>query len=372
MSATLEPIPPGILSLADYEAAARQRLDEGAWAYFSAHAGDGLTRRANRAAWDRIGLVPRVLRAVREVRTDATLFGRPLPCPLLVAPMALQRLAHPDGEVGMALAAAAQGAGFVLSSQASTLLETVAAAVRRDDSGRGPLWFQLYFLSDRAATLELVQRAEAARYEALVLTVDAAVRTPRAAEQRAGFKLPAGVGMVNLPASEAASAGSLGALLARAPTWDDVAWLKARTRLPLLLKGVLHPQDAREAARLQVDGLIVSNHGGRTLDSAIATAQALPAMADAVAGALPLLVDGGVVRGTDALKALALGARAVLVGRPLIWALASAGAAGVAHGLRLLRDELAVALAQCGAARLADLDRSLLLADAPPLLGRDI
>ncbi|MEJ7931292.1 alpha-hydroxy acid oxidase [Ramlibacter sp. AN1015] len=352
----LEPLPPDVRSAADYEAHARRRLDPNAWAYFSALAGDGSAARRNRAAWDALGLLPRVLRSTAATDTSQILLGRPLPWPLLVAPMALQRLAHPDGEIGMAFAAAAQRAGMVVGSQASVLLESVAAAAQAD-AGRGPLWFQLYFLHDRGATLELVQRAEAAGYDAVVLTVDAQVRA-----SRPGYRLPPGIGTVNLPA-DPAPAASLAELLSRAPGWEDVAWLQARTRLPLLLKGVLHPDDARQAARLQLPGLIVSNHGGRTLDAAAPTAQALPRIADAVGGAVALLVDGGISSGSDIARALALGARAVLVGRPLLWALATAGAAGAAHALALLRDELLLTAAQCGARTLADLDRSILLLD---------
>jgi 4-hydroxymandelate oxidase len=339
-------VPADVLAVADYEAHAQRAMDAGAWAYFGAYAGDGLTLRANRAAWEQVELLPRVLRPLQGLSTVCELFGRRWPWPLLVAPMALQRLAHPDGELATAVAAAAQGAGMVVSSQASVRLEDVAAAVRAD-ADRGPLWFQFYLLPDRGATLDLVRRAEAAGCEALVLTVDAAVRAGRSLEQRTGFRIPADISMVNLPQGGEAPA-DLPSLLARAPTWDDVAWLRGQTRLPLLLKGVLHPQDVREAAALQVDGVIVSNHGGRTLDTAAATAHALPAMVEAARGALPLLVDGGIQRGTDIFKALALGAHAVLVGRPVLWGLATAGAAGAAHVLRLLRDELALAMAQCG------------------------
>jgi 4-hydroxymandelate oxidase len=300
-----------------------------------------------------------MLRPLAGLDTGCTLFGRRWPTPLLVAPMALQRMAHADGELATALAAAAQGAGMVVSCQASQPLEGLAQAVR-GDSGRGPLWFQLYFQTERAATLELMRRAEAAGCEALVVTVDAGVRSARGAEQRAGFRIPAGIAAVNLRADGPAP-GSLAELAARAATWDDVAWLRAQTRLPLLLKGVLHPGDVSEAVALEVDGLIVSNHGGRTLDTALATARALPAIAEATRGALPLLVDGGIQRGTDVAKALALGATAVLVGRPVLWGLATAGATGVAHVLRLLRDELEVAMAQCGAARPGQLTPDLVV-----------
>ncbi|MEJ5991890.1 alpha-hydroxy acid oxidase [Ramlibacter sp. PS3R-8] len=348
----LQALPADVGSAADYEAHARRALDDNAWTWLAATAGAGSTARDNGAAWDAIRHLPRVLRKPGHVALHATLLGRPLPWPVLAAPMALQRLAHDDGEIATALAASAQGAGMVLSSQASMRLETVAEAVRAD-TARGPLWFQLYLLRERAATLSLVRRAEAAGYEAIVLTVDAAVRA-----SRSPFRLPPGVSQANLAPSSPEPA-SLVDLLSMAPGWDDVAWLRAQTRLPVLLKGVLHPEDAREAVRHGVAGLIVSNHGGRTLDGAVATATALPGIVDAVAGALPVLVDGGIRSGNDVFKALALGARAVLLGRPVLWGLATAGAAGTAHVLRLLRDELELAMAQCGAASLADVTPDL-------------
>lgn len=349
----LQPVPADVTAVAGYEAHARRALSAEAWAYFAAHAGDGRTQRANAAAWDQWMLLPCVLRGVRSVDTGTSLFGRTLPWPLLVAPMALQRLAHPDGEAATAVAASALGAGMVLGSQASVRIETVARA-SGPAGQRGPLWFQMYLLPDRGATLDLVRRAEAAGCEALVLTVDAGVRAARS------LRLPPDIDTVNLPPATPTPT-SLPDLLAQAATWDDVAWLRSQTRLPLLLKGVLHPADAREALRQGVDGLVVSNHGGRVLDGAAPAALALPAIADAVGAALPLLVDGGIHRGSDIVKALALGARAVLVGRPVLWGLACAGAAGAAHVLRLLRDEFELALAQCGARSPADLDQGLLL-----------
>lgn len=345
MSAALEQLPSDIRTALDYRAHAQQRLPPQAWAYFEDHAGDGHTRADNRAAWYRLSLLPRVLRAVDRVDTRVQLLGREAPSPLLVAPMALQRLAHPDGELAMALAAAMQGAGMVVSMQTSVALERIAAAVR-DEPGRGPLWFQLYLLQDRAATLELVRQAEASGYDALVLTVDASVRAARP------LTLPPDVRAVHVA----------GRTFHPAPGWDDVAWLLSETRLPVLLKGVLHPADAREAARLGVAGVIVSNHGGRVLDGAAASAAALPAIAEAVGDQLPLLVDGGIATGTDVLKALALGARAVLLGRPALYGLAAAGAAGAAHVLRLLDDELRLAAAQCGVQALSESTAELLLA----------
>ena len=295
------------------------------------------------------------------------LLGHTLAHPILLAPVAFQRMAHPDGELAMAYAAAALGAGVVLSTQASVSLESVAQAVL-PDTGRGPLWFQLYLQPDRGFTRALVQRAEAAGYEALVLTVDAPTSGVRDRERRAGFRLPPGVGPVNLaglqaPAPSALSPGQsalFDGLLHHAPTWDDVAWLQSITRLPVLLKGVLHSADARQAVSLGAAGLIVSNHGGRTLDTAPATATALPRVVQAVGGTVPVLVDGGIRRGTDVLKAMALGSSAVLVGRPAVWGLANAGAAGVAHVLRLLRDELEAVMALTGCATLAEATPALL------------
>ncbi|MFN3438249.1 MAG: alpha-hydroxy acid oxidase [Acidovorax sp.] len=360
-------LPPDIVTLADHEQHARQHLDDNAWAYFSGGAGDEITLRANRNAWDALPLWPRVLQPLAGGHTRVDLLGRTLAHPILLAPVAFQRLAHPDGEVAMAYAAAALGAGIVLSTQASVSLEAVAQAVQ-PDPGRGPLWFQLYLQHDRGFTQALVQRAESAGYEALVLTVDAPTSGVRDRERRAGFRLPPGIGPVNLaglpaPASPPLQPGQsalFDGLLSHAPTWDDIAWLQSITRLPLLLKGVMHPADARHAVSLGVAGLIVSNHGGRTLDTSPSTARVLPRVADAVAGAVPVLVDGGIRRGTDVLKAMALGASAVLVGRPAVWGLANAGAAGVAHVLRLLRDELEIAMALTGCATLADASPALL------------
>ena len=360
-------IPPGLVTLADHELRARTQLDDNAWAYFSGGAADEFSLRANRSAWDALPLWPRVLRPLAGGHTRVPLLGRTLAQPILIAPVAFQRLAHPDGELAMAYAAAALGAGVVLSTQASVSVESVAQAVL-PDPGRGPLWFQLYLQPDRGFTQALVQRAEAAGYEALVLTVDAPTSGVRDRERRAGFRLPPGVGPVNLAGLQAPAPSALGpgqsalfdGLLHHAPTWDDIAWLQSITRLPVLLKGVLHPADARQAVSVGAAGLIVSNHGGRTLDTAPATATALPRVVQAVGGAVPVLVDGGIRRGTDVFKAMALGASAVLVGRPAVWGLANAGAAGVAHVLRLLRDELEVAMALTGCATLAEATPALL------------
>jgi len=361
----LETLPDGIINLADFEAPARERMSAQAWAYMSGGAADELTLRANRSAWDAIKLQPRVLRDLSGGHTRVTLLGRELAHPILLAPIAYQRLAHEDGELASAYAAAAQSAGMVLSAQSSVEMDAVAKAFA-DEPHSGPLWFQLYWRADPGFMLELIHRAERAGYEALVLTVDAPVHGARDRERRAGFQLPDDVRAVNLGGRKQPIALAPGqslmfdGLMPRAATWREVDWLRAHSRLPLLLKGVSHPDDAREALQRGVSGLVVSNHGGRTLDTLPSTAEMLPMLRAAVGDTVPLLVDGGIRRGTDVLKALALGADAVLLGRPYVFALAAAGALGVAHALRLLRDEFEIAMALCGCKTPADAGPHLL------------
>lgn len=363
----MQEIPPGIVSLGDHETMARNRLDANAWAYFSGGAADELTLHANQAAWQDLDLSPRVLCDLRGANTRTVLLGHTLAHPIFLAPIAYQRMAHPDGEVATGCAASAQQAGMVLSTQSSISLETVAQAIGRD-ADRGPLWFQLYLTHDRAFNLALVHRAEAAGFEALVVTVDAPVNGARDRERRTGFRLPTGISAVNLeglprrptPTLQAQQSALFDDLLQDALTWDDITWLLAHTRLPVLLKGVMHAADARQAHTTGVAGIVVSNHGGRTLDTAPSTAAVLPSIRDAVGADLPVLVDGGIRRGTDVLKALALGANAVLIGRPYLYGLANAGALGVAHVLRLLRDELEIAMALCGCPTLASVNSDCL------------
>lgn len=357
-----------IVSLHDHERAAQAALDEAAWAYFSGGAADEITLRRNASAWQAWGLAPRVLRDQRGGHTRCRLLGREWPMPLLVAPMAMQRWAHADGEAGMALAAAAQGCGMVLSQQSSTALQDIALLVVAEH-GRGPLWFQLYGIHDRGAARELIAQVEAAGFEALVLTVDAPVNGVRDHERRHGLPQAEGVHAVHWsPPCTEPSQGLCGGLADAAPTWDDVQWLIAQTRLPVLLKGITHPEDARQALAIGAAGVIVSNHGGRVLDTLPATAELLRPVVEAVrtqqADAL-VLVDGGIRRGTDLFKALALGADAALIGRPAIYGLAHAGARGAAHVLRLLRDEFEATLALTGCASVQDIHPDLLWPLAP-------
>lgn len=347
---------PAPVSLADYERLAEARLDANAWAYFSGGSADEITLRWNREGFDRLAISPRVLRGGPGGHTRLSLLGQRYEHPIFVAPIAYQKLAHEDGERATAAAAEAQDSCMVLSTQASVTLEDAAAA------GATCRWFQLYLQPEREATLALVRRAEAAGYEVLVVTVDAPINGVRNREHRVGFTLPPSVSAANLaghpPTTAALKPGQSAVFdrfIAQAPTWEDVVWLGGQTRLPIVLKGILSPEDAVRAVEAGVAGVIVSNHGGRTLDTLPATIDVLPSIVSVVAGRLPVLVDGGIRRGTDVLKALALGAQAVFVGRPIVYGLAVNGAFGVAHVLRVLRDEFEIAMALSGCRTLADI-----------------
>ncbi len=353
---------PPIRSLAELPGLAAQQLDAAVLAWLDGGAGEEHTLCANHAAWQALSLWPRALQPLAGGNTRTTLAGHEMAHPVWLAPVAMQKLAHPDGELASARAAAAQGAGFILSTHASTPVEKVAEAML-SQAGRGPLWFQLYWQPDRQHNLALVERAAVAGCEAIVLTVDAPVQGPRDREALAGFRMPSDMRAVHLddlPPLQARKDTYCGGLPAHAPSWKDVAWLCERSALPLWLKGIVHPLDARQAADSDVAGLIVSNHGGRTLDGMPATATALPRVRQAVGPDMPLMVDGGIRRGVDVLKALALGADAVLVGRPMMHALACGGAMGVARMLRLLRDELEIAMALSGCRERADIGPKLL------------
>ncbi|TCT02385.1 alpha-hydroxy acid oxidase [Aquabacter spiritensis] len=355
------PSSPPPVALADYERLALERMTARAEAYVNGGAADEITLRENRAAFDRLRLTSAVLRDLSGATTRTRLLGLELDHPILLAPVAFQKLVHPEGEIAAIQGAGAARAAAVVSTQASIALEDIAAAAST------PLWFQLYIQPDRPFTRDLVARAVAAGYRALVVTVDAPASL-RNREQRAGFHLPPGVEAVNLKGMAArrdapAAVGDsplFSGFLSGAPTWDDLAWLRGLSDLPIVLKGILAPGDARRAVEAGAQGLIVSNHGGRILDTLPATIDALPAIADATRGEIPLLLDGGIRRGTDIVKALARGATAVLIGRPYVHALAAAGAVGVAHAVHLLRAELEVAMAVTGCARLDEIDGSVL------------
>lgn len=346
-------VSPNPANVSDFEAIARSRMEHSAFDYFAGAAGDERTLAENRTAFTRIALRPRVLVDVTRVDTRTSVLGADLSFPVMLAPTALNRLGHPDGEVAVARAAASTGTVMVLSTTASSTIEEVAAAV---DATR---WFQLYVYKDREVTRSLVSRAEANGYKALVLTVDMPRMGRRERDVRNRFVLPAGVTMKNLERAGRADAGSWAAessfaeywrnLLDPSLTWDAIGWLRSLTSLPVLVKGVLAADDAARAVEAGVSGVVVSNHGGRQLDGSIATIEALPAIVERIQGRVPILLDGGIRRGTDVLKALAVGARAVLIGRPYLWGLAAAGEAGVREVLEMLRAEfeLAMALAGC-------------------------
>lgn len=349
------------LDLDALEAAARARLPQMVYDYYAGGADDDLTLADNRAAWDRHALLPRVLVdvSVRELAT--TVLGRPVAVPFAVAPMAYQGLAHPDGERATARAAGAIGAPMILSTFSTISIEAVTAVAT------GPVWFQLYVITDRGATRALIDRAEAAGASALVVTVDAPVLGNRRRDTANDFMLPADMPVGNLEGlvvpgaptglSGAALAAHFGRSVGKSLTWDDLAWIGSVTRLPLVLKGVLAAEDARLAAAHGARAIVVSNHGGRQLDGVPAPVDVLAEIVDAVDGALQVWVDGGVRRGTDVAKALALGARLVLVGRPVLWGLAAEGEAGVRRVLTGLRDELDLALALCGCRSPGELGR---------------
>ncbi|MGX9523528.1 alpha-hydroxy acid oxidase [Alcaligenes nematophilus] len=359
----LSSIPAQIACLRDYEPYARQRMRAQDWAYFSAGAADELTLQDNLASFGRWGLWPAALSTFDQPSTRLTLQGQSMDYPILLAPVAYQRLAHPDGELASVLGAGAMGATSVISMQSSHSFEEIAA------QAHAPLWAQWYWQRDRAFTLDLLGRLEAAGYTALMLTVDAAVNGVRNQEQRVGFALPAGVDAVNLRGAPTQQAvlGAAGTsplfgsgLLDTAPTWDDLAWLVQNCPLPVWVKGIMRPRDAQRALEMGGAGIVVSNHGGRTLDGAPASVDVLAQVCQVVQGRVPVLMDGGIRRGTDVLKALALGATAVMIGRPYIYGLAAAGAAGVAHILHILRAELEVAMALTGCNTLADIGPELL------------
>lgn len=357
---TTEPKLP--VSLADYERLAESVIEPKAWAYFSGGGADEITQRWNREQFDRLTLTPRVLRGGPGCHTRLKLFGRDVAHPIVVAPLAHQKMAHADGEIATARGAGAQDAQMVFSLQASVAMEEAAKV---SPTCR---WFQLYFQPLREATLQLVRRAEAAGYDLLMVTVDAPVNGVRNREHRAGFEWSTGEipenlrGLPEAPARDLREGDStvFDLYIANAPTWDDVAWLRSVTKLPIVLKGILSPDDAEQAIALGVDGIGVSNHGGRTLDTLPATIDALPEIAGVVDGRVPLLLDGGIRRGTDVLKALALGASAVMVGRPVIYGLSVNGALGVSHVLRLLRDEFEIAMALTGCRTIADIGPHLI------------
>ena len=350
------------LNLAEIEAAARERLTALAYEYYVGGANDEVTVRENRSAFERLALRYRVLVDVSRRSTQTSVLGQSIELPVLLAPTAFHRLACDEGEIAAARAASAAGTVMILSTASTCTIEDVGAVP-------GPKWFQLYVYSDRSLTEALIARAEAAGMTAIVLTVDAPILGRRERDLRNRFHLPDGVRLANVPSSgsvpiptghgESGIAIHFASGIDASLTWRDVEWLRSRTRLPVLIKGIVRGDDAARAVEHGAAGIIVSNHGGRQLDTAIPTVRALPEVVDAVAGRGEVLLDGGVRRGTDVIKAIALGARAVLVGRPVVWGLAAGGEGGVRRVLDLLKAEIDLAMALCGCPTVADISRDL-------------
>lgn len=345
------------INVADAEREGQERLERGARDYFAGGAGDETTLRENVAAWGHWRLRPRVLKDVREVSTAAEVLGKPVDAPVLVAPVAYQRMAHSEAEQGMAAGAAGAGTVMCLSTLSTTRPAEVAAA-----APGGRHWFQLYAFKDSGVTRALMEEAIAAGFEAVVVTADAPPGGNRERDRRNRFTLPKELGTPSLTAAtggeRALSIEETFALMNHALTWADVEDLASECSVPVLVKGVLTPEDAELALDHGAAGVVVSNHGGRQLDRSLATAEALPEIADSVAGRGTLLVDGGIRRGIDVATALALGADAVLVGRPALWGLAAAGREGVARVLELLRAELELTLGLCGCTGVSQLARA--------------
>ena len=339
------------ISLRELEAEAKRRLDPAVYDYFAGGADDEITLGANEAAFSRISLIPRVLRGAGERDLKVTLLGQRISMPVVIAPTAFHRLADPEGECATARAAHVAGTIMVASMASTVAIEDLAVT-------EGNLWFQIYIQPDLSFTEAIVRRAEAAGCGALVVTVDSPVFGRRERDIRNGFvDLPPGMSCENL--REAAEAGRMSRarsiVFSPKLSWGEIEWLRRTTRLKIVLKGIMHPDDARIAVECGTDALLISNHGGRQLDTVPAAIELLPAIVDAVGGSIPFLVDGGIRRGTDIVKALALGASAVAIGRPVLWALAIAGFDGVVRLLETLRSEVDRALALCGCSSPRDL-----------------
>jgi len=350
------------VNVADVRQLARKKLPKATFDYIDTGSADQYTLRDNLASLQRIKVLPPLLTGVRKADLSVSVLGQKIALPIMLAPVAVQRMYHPDGGLAAARAAATMGTVYAMSGSVGNSVEEIAQA------SKGPKWFQLYVPKDRKVTRQLVERVNRAGFEAIVLTVD--LGEWKDADRRNKFTLPKEMLVKHLrdigfkQITNAMSNEEVQAFNAQAwdlsLSWEFFGWLRKQTRLPILIKGVLRPDDAKRAVGLGLDGIVVSNHGGRRLDGMPATIDVLPQIVDAVGGRAEVYMDSGIRRGTDVLKALALGARAVLIGRPYAWGLAAAGEAGVRKVLELLRDELSNAMVTSGCGRVADVDRSLL------------
>jgi 4-hydroxymandelate oxidase len=347
-----------LLNIYDYEKAAAEKMPDTFHEYYAGGVADNLTLHENRAAFDRIKLLPRIFRNVSQISLETMIGGEKRPSPFLIAPAAMHKLGHPAGELATARAAASFGMPQILSTLSSVAVEEITAVGH-------PVWFQLYIFRDRGWSAEIVQRAVDAGCQALIVTVDVPVQGLRENLQRINFAIPTEIPLPNLnrPGVQQDATSLLHLVNANFDpglTWRDIAWLRNLTDLPLWVKGILRADDAQRAVQAGVDGIIVSNHGGRQLDTAVTPIEALPAIAQAVGDQIELILDGGIRRGTDVLKALALGATGVSLGRAPLWGLAVNGEAGVHHVLQIVHDELRNVMAQCGCTAVSDLTPDLI------------
>jgi 4-hydroxymandelate oxidase len=334
-----------IVNLFDFEKVAESKMTKMAYEYVASGAADEVTLRWNRQSFDNLKLKPTVLNDVASLDTSISLFGQKLAYPILIAPSAFHRIMHPEGELATAKGAGAAAAVYVVSSFTTTPLEEIKKVAKQ------PLWFQLYIRDDREFTKDVVQKAESLGYGALCITVDTPVAGARNRQERVHFKLPEGITAPYVH-------GNL--MTKKAITWKEMEWLISFAKIPVLLKGILNPDDAKKAIDIGASGIIVSNHGGRNLDTVPATIEALPSIAEAVNKKIVVLMDGGIRRGTDVIKAIALGANAVLIGKPICYALASGGADGVTKALQILKSEFEMAMALSGRSNIASIDKSLI------------
>jgi isopentenyl diphosphate isomerase/L-lactate dehydrogenase-like FMN-dependent dehydrogenase len=345
------------LNLAEYERLAEDVLDPGLFAYYAGGAEDECALRGNEEAWSRWHLRPRVLVDVGEVRTDTTVLGTPVSVPVVLAPLAFEGLAHPQGELAAARAAARAGTVMCLSTFANVAPQELAEA-----APKAPRWFQLYWFKDEGVTRALVEQAVAGGFSAIVLTVDAPVVAKRERDLRSTFRVTPDIPVPSLAAALGIPPDGrmeeLLTVMSPSVTWREIVRLDEMSGLPVVVKGVFTAEDAALACEHGAAALVVSNHGGRQLDAAAPSADVLAEVVDAVAGRIEVYVDGGVRRGSDVVRALALGARAALIGRPALWALAARGEEGVAHILEILRAEVATTLALCGCADPASVTRA--------------
>jgi 4-hydroxymandelate oxidase len=352
------------INLLELEQLAKQTLPQSAFDYYVSGANDEITLRENREAYNRIFLNPKMLVDVSQRKMETSVLGTTISMPIMVAPMAFQCMAHPEGELATARAAGLAGTVMTLSTLATSSIEEVTGVAT------GPVWFQLYVYKDRGITKSLVQRAEAAGCKAIVFTVDSPMLGRRERDVRNRFHLPSNLSLKNLmdvalaelptDVADSGLAAYIASLYDTALTWKDVEWLRSITKLPILVKGIMRPDDALKAIDHGAAGIVVSNHGARQLDTVPATISVLPRIVDAVEGRVEIIVDGGIRRGTDVLKALAFGARAVFVGRPLIWGLALNGQDGVGTVLELLRNELDLAMALSGCPDVQQIPRDII------------